>query len=124
MAFKFDIWQDGRYLDVWSVVHTISGFLVGGFLIILGVSFWSGLGIATILFIIWEVYEVLIGNIETLSNRIVDVIIAVIGYLIAWAFYGQVKTEKHKKTALLVLKILVVVSIILNIWGWGISLIN
>jgi len=121
MAFKFDIWQEGKYLDIWSIVHLISGVLLGSLLIILGIGFWSGLGIATVLLILWEIFEIVAGGDEFLRNRIVDVIIGLIGYLIAWSFYGQVKTEKHKKTALFILKILIVVSIILNIWGWGVA---
>ena len=118
MAFKFDIWQEGKYLDIWSIVHILTGVLIGGFIIILGVNFWIGLGLTTFLLILYEVGEVVGGVKETFANIVVDVIIGIFGYLFAWFFYGKFKTVKERKNFKKIIWILFSVVILLSIWGW------
>lgn len=83
ISLTFD---EGRYFDVWMLVHLLSG-VTGAFS---NVFFgFSGpvvmlLGIA--LMIVWEVVELMAGVREAWSNRILDLAYGVVGILAAlWA---------------------------------------
>lgn len=78
-------WKEGKYIDAWSIVHFISGLLLGFILNALGFSIFEGFLIAAFLVILWEIIEPFIwkGWHETWQNRVVDIIIGLIGYLVA-----------------------------------------
>lgn len=78
-------WREGKYIDAWSIVHFLSGLLLGFILNALGFSIFEGFLIAAVLVILWEIVEPRIwpGWYETRQNQIVDIIIGLIGYLVA-----------------------------------------
>ncbi|MBX2866672.1 hypothetical protein KTR10_01800 [Candidatus Kaiserbacteria bacterium] len=75
-------WEEGHLLDFWTVVHFLSGAVIGFFGEISLLSFKQVLIIGSILLVLWEVFEHVRGIRETIMNRIIDVIIAVIGMLL------------------------------------------
>lgn len=77
---KRDLWREGEYIDLWSLVHLLSGVVAGFVPIITSLSFGTGLVIFFILTILWEVFEYLLGIIESTKNSIVDIIIGNIGF--------------------------------------------
>lgn len=84
-----DTWKHGRYIDLWSIVHFFTGFLIGTGLFWLGFSFLWAFGIATVLVILWEVYEWLLKIIEVTPNVILDIVIGLAGFLCgAYWHYG------------------------------------
>ncbi len=83
-----DIWRHGKYLDLWSLVHFLSGFLLCGLFYWLGVSFLWTLIISTALLVLWEVFEFIIKIIERSVNVVVDIIVGLLGFfLAAWLYF-------------------------------------
>lgn len=78
-------WKEGKYIDAWSIVHFLSGLFLGFILNALGFSIFEGFLIAALLVILWEIIEPHIWPKwhETWQNQIVDIIIGLIGYLVA-----------------------------------------
>ena len=78
---KQDIWDEGKYIDMWTVNHTLSGFILAGWLGVFGVSTPVSIVISSILFIGWEVFEYLY-KIEETPNQVVDIIANYVGLII------------------------------------------
>ena len=72
-------------IDLWSIVHFLSGFLLGILLNLLGFSVLTGFIIAAIILILWEIIEPKIwsGWNESWKNIIADIIIGLLGFLVA-----------------------------------------
>ncbi len=65
----------GEYVDWWSIVHVLSGILLG----ILNVSLLK----TVVVLVLWEVVEGLAGVKEPRTNRIADVFIGLLGWFLA-----------------------------------------
>ena len=65
----------GEYVDWWSIVHVLSGVLLG----LLSVS----LLMTVVVLVLWEVVEGLAGVREPRTNRIADVLIGLLGWFLA-----------------------------------------
>jgi len=77
-----DIWKHGKYLDLWSLVHFLSGVLLASFFYHLNLDlFWSAT-FSLIALLGWEFFESVLGIIETTSNVVVDIIIGFVGFLL------------------------------------------
>lgn len=72
---RTDIWREGKYIDLWSIPHFLSGICVALGLTILGFSASSTAVIGLILLILYEVFEWLVDIEETRANRILDVVV-------------------------------------------------
>lgn len=84
-----DIWKHGKYVDTWSVVHLLSGFLLAGMFYRFEYSFLQAFIFSTLLLFAWEAFEWLIKIIEPSVNVMVDIIVGVFGFLIgAYLFYA------------------------------------
>lgn len=65
----------GEYVDWWSIVHVLSGILLG----LLSVSLLK----TVVVLVLWEVVEGLAGVKEPRTNRIADVLIGLLGWFLA-----------------------------------------
>ncbi len=65
----------GEYVDWWSIVHVLSGLLLG----LLNVSLLK----TVVVLVLWEVVEGLAGVKEPRTNRIADVLIGLLGWFLA-----------------------------------------
>ncbi len=65
----------GEYVDWWSIVHVLSGVLLG----LLSVSLLK----TAVVLVLWEVVEGLAGVKEPRTNRIADVLIGLLGWFLA-----------------------------------------
>ncbi len=65
----------GEYVDWWSIVHVLSGVLLG----LLSVSLLK----TVVVLVLWEVVEGLAGVKEPRTNRIADVLIGLLGWFLA-----------------------------------------
>jgi hypothetical protein len=81
---EFYLWAEGKHIDFWSVNHTLAGGVIAGSTIFLNFSFWLSVAILLSLTIIWEIYETVKNIHETTKNRVIDVIVAVIGYILMY----------------------------------------
>lgn len=79
---KKDIWKHGTYLDLWSVVHILSGALIASACFYFGINFfWSGV-ITLVLVILWELFEIMLKINEPRKNMLADIIIGMAGFYI------------------------------------------
>lgn len=76
---------EGQYFDLWMVVHFVSG-VAGGFsnvFFALG-AVWVFV-LALVMMVAWEIVEHLNGIRESFSNRVVDVVVGLLGVWLALA---------------------------------------
>lgn len=81
---RTDVWREGVWLDLWSVVHLLSGTLVGFVLYLLNFSGEASAVIAFLLFVLYEMWEVMVQIEETPTNRMMDVVVGMVGYGISY----------------------------------------
>lgn len=82
---RTDIWREGKWLDLWSVVHFLSGLSVALGLSVFGFGLWPTFIIATLLFIAYEMWEAMEKIEETPQNRFMDVVVGQVSFLTAHA---------------------------------------
>lgn len=73
-------WKEGRYIDLWSLNHVLSGVVLASILFGFGVSFVTSVVIAFVLFVGWEVAEVALGIKEHTPNMVMDVVCDFAGF--------------------------------------------
>ncbi len=74
------IWAEGKYLDFWSINHTLSGGVLASLFFLLKVQFWPSLFISFLFLLAWEIYEVLRKIKESAWNKFFDVATGVLGF--------------------------------------------
>jgi hypothetical protein len=83
-----DIWKHGKYIDTWSLVHFLSGFLLAGLFYAFEYGFVSALMVSVALLLAWEAFEWVVKIIEPSMNVIVDMIVGVAGFFLgAYIYY-------------------------------------
>lgn len=75
-----DIWKHGKYVDLWSLVHLLSGFLLGGLFYRFEYSLLQALIFSTLLLFAWEAFEWLTKIIEPSVNVLADILIGLAGF--------------------------------------------
>ncbi len=81
LAKRTDLWQEGEYLDLWSVPHFLSGVLLACFLYLLHLPFLFAATLAMIILIAYEIFEIKVGIYETVWNRRLDVIVGMTSFV-------------------------------------------
>lgn len=81
--------KDGKFIDSWSLVHFVSGWLLVSATYELGYGFSSALVISVSAMVAWEIFEWLTGIIEPTANVTSDIVIGTLGFLLGayWYFY-------------------------------------
>ncbi|OHA88875.1 MAG: hypothetical protein A3C70_01660 [Candidatus Zambryskibacteria bacterium RIFCSPHIGHO2_02_FULL_43_14] len=108
-----DIWKHGKYLDLWSLVHFLSGFILCGFFYWLGLSFfWTSI-YSIVLLVLWEIFEFFIEIIEPSVNVAVDIAVGLLGFFSAtWLYFFRTEFDaSFYLTA-------VGATFILSLWGF------
>src|SRR4051794_30035219 len=83
---RMDIWREGKWVDLWSTVHFLSGVSLG-----LGMYFFTfgtmGSIIITLLLLIgYEMWEAMVKIEETPQNRFMDVVVGIASFLPTFLF--------------------------------------
>lgn len=110
----YDIWVNGKYLDLWSVNHTLAGVVIAGPLYYFSVPTIYSLIISLVLIVGWEVFEIVYEIYETWQNRSTDVITGVIGFFFIWYFYPYWNTN----TQIYIYSVSLFVFLVLEMWGY------
>ena len=105
------IWQEGIYFDLWSVIHLLFGMVFGGGILFLKIKCWKGFLSTLLVAIIWELIEWIP---EIVSNQILDVLLAGIGFLLINYLFLQMDQRKFK----IIFIFLLIFFVAGNIWGW------
>ena len=87
------IWKHGTYIDTWSLVHLLSGFVLGSLFYYLGFNLSWAFTDSLIVLMIWEVVEALIRVIERPLNVVSDIVIGILGFSISAYLYFFLNTE-------------------------------
>lgn len=75
------IWKEGKYVDTWAVTHFLWGVIFAWWLQLVGLSVGPASVIYLIGAIVWEIVEVKIAK-EHIYNKIIDVIIGLVGFFL------------------------------------------
>ena len=118
--FRFtrtDIWREGAWLDLWSVVHLLSGFSLGFGISYLALGPLASFLVVTILLISYEMWEAMVRIKEAPTNRPLDVVVGVVGYSVAWLITPTLTSAQH----LFTFETVVAVNVVLAALGWRAS---
>jgi hypothetical protein len=77
---RTDAWREGKYLDLWSVPHFLTGMVVAFALYFFGFETVSAFVIAFLLLVGYEMFEALVKIEETRWNRALDVVIGMLSF--------------------------------------------
>jgi hypothetical protein len=80
-------WQEGRYWDLWMIVHTFSGTVCACVVALLGMPPAFGYPFILLVLTGWEIGEMVFGIDEELPNWILDIVFGMIGF---WFVYEHV----------------------------------
>lgn len=113
-----DIWKEGKWLDLWSVVHFMSGISIGfGFYFLnLGNTLTFLVALASL--VLYEGWEIMEKIEETPNNRVMDVIIGMLGFIPAYYF---VASQFTFSMLVLVFLFALALNITLSVAGWRAS---
>jgi hypothetical protein len=84
-----DIWKHGTYVDLWSLVHLLSGFLLSGIFYGTGTGFLQAFLFSFVLLVAWEMFEWIVKIIEPSLNVMVDIIIGLLGFFAGGYLYYE-----------------------------------
>jgi len=110
-----DIWKHGTYIDLWSIVHLLSGALLASVCYFLGFSFFWSAVITFALVVFWEWFEVIIKINESRKNVLMDIIIGMAGFYIL----GYLHFIKSWPLSIQFFCSLLFVTLGLSLWGFA-----
>lgn len=109
-----DIWKHGRFVDLWSLDHLLSGFLLGGASYWLELEFTWALVVSLAAMLAWELFEAVIGINEAYGNAVSDLIIGLAGFFLAALVFFQLQLP----FAWRIFWICLVLAASLSLWGF------
>ena len=112
---RTDIWREGQWVDLWSVVHTLSGALVGFMLYVVPFTSFVSTITALVLFTAYEIFEIVADIEETRTNRFMDIVIGMVGFIFT---YFYVAPHLSLTIMILVVGIILTTDVVLSIFGW------
>ncbi len=113
-SWKTSVWKNGNFFDLWHVNHFLAGVLLGCLAVFFSISLWFSLTISLVLFVSWEIFEIVKKIEETKFNSFFDVVFSVAAFLMI--FYS---TDFISTTALYyIFAISLFVWIFLELWGY------
>jgi hypothetical protein len=80
-------WQEGRYWDLWMIVHTLTGTICACIAAVLGFRPMYAYPLALLGLTAWEIGEMAFGINEELENWILDIVFGMFGF---WFVYAKV----------------------------------
>ena len=114
---RTDIWREGRYLDLWSAPHFLSGIAVALGLHIIGFETLFVLVVGFLLLIAYEVSEYVVHIQETRTNRGLDVVVGMTSLVLVLFLAPRFGTEEIITTFVFV----TAVDAVLSWFGWRAS---
>jgi len=78
---RTDIWREGKYLDLWSVPHFLSGVALALAMHFFGFAALPTYIIGFLLLVAYEMFEALVKIEETRMNRILDVVVGMVSFV-------------------------------------------
>lgn len=115
---RTDIWREGKYLDLWSIVHFLSGASLGlGFYFFrfldLGVT--GSIVIVFLLLVAYEMWEAMVKIAETPQNRVLDVIVGMTSFVPVYLYVAPLFTQS---LLIFIFGIVLTINVVLATFGW------
>jgi hypothetical protein len=112
---RTDIWREGKWIDLWSVVHFLSGVSLG-----LGTYFFkfgiqSSFIIVFLLLVAYEMWEAIVQIEETPQNRFMDVVVGMGSFSPTFLYLAPEFTHSH---LILVFGLITTLNTVLATFGW------
>jgi hypothetical protein len=110
-----DIWREGKWLDLWSVVHFLSGISMGFVISVLHFDTRGSIVIACILLIAYELWEAMVKIEETPTNRVMDVVVGMVSFLPTYLLLAPALVAP---SFIIVFVCVLTLNIVLSYFGW------
>ncbi len=89
-------WREGRYFDKWMVVHWLGG-VTGGFSnVFFGLATLNVFLVGAGLMVVWEIAEYIGGIRESQENRVLDIVVGLLGVAIAVASAAWLSPNRER----------------------------
>jgi hypothetical protein len=88
MPVGVTIWREGAWIDLWSIVHFLSGLSMGFGLYILEGGGFASSAVTLLSLVLYERWEAQMHIEETTGNRVADVLIGMAGFFSAYFFFS------------------------------------
>ena len=115
---RTDIWREGKWLDLWSIVHLLSGLSLGLGFSFLPVGAFAAIALAFVLLVAYEMWETIVRIEETPTNRFMDVVVGMVGFLPAFFLCAPLLSAAHR---IEVFAVMLVVDCVMSFFGWRAS---
>lgn len=112
---RTDIWREGKWLDLWSVVHLLSGASIGFVFHLLPFDARSSVIIVFLLLTGYEMWEKIVQIEETPTNRVMDVVVGMVSFLPVYFF---VAPELHATWFILTFGFILTANVVMSVFGW------
>ena len=112
---RTDIWREGKYLDLWSVAHMLSGVSTALGLALFPFNADAAFVIALLMFVAYELWEAMVAIHETPQNRVMDVVVGIAAFAPA---YLSLVPRLHGMQYLAVFALVLLLDISLSVFGW------
>jgi hypothetical protein len=116
---RTDIWREGKYLDLWSVVHFLTGISTALGLSAFHFGFLPSVIIALVSFVAYEMWEAMVKIKETPQNRFLDVVVGMASYVPTALYVAPLFTSFASLAE--VFGIVLIANIALAYVGWSAS---
>ena len=115
---RTDIWREGKWLDLWSVVHFLSGMSVGLGFYFLRFDPLAANALALVSFVAYEMWEALMDIFETPQNRFMDVVVGEVSFLPTFFLLAPLFTHRELVP---IFALVFIVNVALATLGWRAS---
>lgn len=115
MSYNARLWEEGKYVDLWTLPHILSGVIMAGIFNWLSLIFWPNLLISAALMIGWEFFELYALHVhEHLTNKVMDVVTGLLGFFTMYSLI--IKYSAAAISPYLIA--LIIIYACLNTWGY------
>ena len=115
---RTDIWREGKWLDLWSVVHLLTGVSVGLGFSLVHFGAVASVIIALLGFTAYEMWEKIVGIEEAPTNRIMDVVVGIVSFFPTFFFFAPRLTDG---LYVLMFGLMLTANIVMSVFGWTAS---
>lgn len=115
---RSDMWKEGEWLDLWSVVHFLSGMSIGFVFYLLHLGAIASVVIVLLALTSYEMWEKIVGIEETPINRAMDVVVGMVSFLPVFFFLAPILSQP---LFISTFGAVLTANVVLSIFGWRAS---
>ncbi len=112
---RTDVWHEGEWLDLWSVVHALSGVSMGFALYAMRLGALASVMLAFLLLVSYEMWEKIVQIEETPMNRFLDVVVGMVSFLPSFFFLAP---PLPGTLFILVFGFVLTANVVMSVFGW------